>query len=395
MTAPWPHFSEDEKQAALEVLNSGKVNYWTGDRGKLFEKEFAEFVGVKYAVAMSNGTVTLEAALRVLGVGAGDEVIVSPKTFIATASAVVMCGATPIFADIDRVSQNITPKTILEKITSKTKAIIPVHLAGWPCEMDAIMELAAKHNLFVIEDCAQAHGAVYKSKKVGAWGHISSFSFCQDKIMTTGGEGGMVTTNDEELWKKLWSIKDHGKDYDVVFNKQHPPGFRWLHEEFGTNWRMTEMQAAIGRKQLEKLPKWLSARRKYTDMFNAAFEKIPGFRVAKQGTEVEHACYKYYVFVESDKLAQGWDRDRIMQEVNAQGVQCFSGSCSEIYLEKCFEKYHLQPEKSLPIAHELSKTSLMFLVHPTLNENDIQRAIDVVTNIVKSLTSNLEKVVKS
>lgn len=393
MTPPWPHFAEDEKQAALEVLNSGKVNYWTGEQGKLFEKEFAEFIGVKHAVAMSNGTATLEAALRVLGVGDGDEVIVSPRTFIATASAVVMCGATPVFADICRRSQNITPETIAEKITTKTKAIIPVHLAGWPCEIDKIMDLAAQHQLFVIEDCAQAHGAVYKNKKVGSWGHIGSFSFCQDKIMTTGGEGGMVTTNDEGLWKKLWSIKDHGKNYDTVFNKQHPPGFRWLHEDFGTNWRMTEMQAAIGRKQLEKLSSWLEVRRKFTAMFNTAFDQIEALRVEKPAQEMTHACYKYYVFVEPNKLPQGITRDSIMQEINEQGVPCFSGSCSEIYLEKCFEKNHLQPENNLPVAKELAETSLMFLVHPTLTEKDIQCAIDVVMDVMQyKIPSNKDSV---
>lgn len=386
MSAPWPYFAEDEIQAVEKVLRSGKVNYWTGQECREFEKEFAAFVGAKYAIAMANGTVTLEAALRALGVGPGDEVITTPRTFMASASCIVMCGATPIFADVDRESQNITAETIAKKITAKTKAIIPVHLAGWPCEMDKIMALAQKHKLWVIEDCAQAHGAAYKGKKVGAWGHIASFSFCQDKIMTTGGEGGMVTTDDKALWEKMWSLKDHGKDYDVVYHRQHAPGFRWLHEHFGTNWRMTEMQAAIGRKQLEKLPSWLEKRRHFAQMLSEAFREQPALQVPDVPADIYHASYKYYVFVRPEQLQAGWDRDRVMQAVAEQGVPCFSGSCGEIYLENCFEKYGLRPAERLPTAQALGETSLLFLIHPTLTEKDMQKAIAAVNKVLEAAT---------
>ena len=381
--ATWPYFEEDERQVVQKVLSSGKVNYWTGSECREFEKEFAEHCNVKYAVAVFNGTVALELALYAFGVGNGDEVIVTSRTFIASASCCVMRGAIPIVADVDAESQNITAKAIASKITAKTKAIICVHLAGWPCDMDAIMELAKQHNLYVIEDCAQAHGAKYKGKPVGSMGHASAYSFCQDKIMTTGGEGGMFLTNNENVWKKAWAFKDHGKSYDAVYNKEHELGFRWLHESFGTNWRMTEMQAAIGRCQLKKLAVWTAKRRQYASMFNEAFKEIDALRITIPNDDYFHAYYKYYLFIRPEKLADNWNRDRIMQEINSRGIPCFSGSCSEIYLEKAFDLPCYRPEKRLPVAKELGETSLMLLVHPTLTTKNIENAIDIVKGIMK------------
>ncbi len=379
--APWPYFEADEIEAVITVLKSGKVNYWTGDEGRLFEKEFAMFTGCDYAVALANGTVALELALFALGIGPGDEVIVTSRTFIASASCIVARGAIPVMADVDSVSQNITAETITAAITPKTKAIVAVHLAGWPCDMDPILELAKKHNLKIIEDCAQAHGATYKGRPVGSMGDIGAFSFCQDKIMTTGGEGGMLTTNDEEVWRKAWEHKDHGKSYDAVYNRQHSPGFRWLHESFGTNLRMTEMQSTLGRTVLAKLPAWVSSRRRYAGILNARLFEIEALRTTIPPEEYYHSYYKYYVFVRPEALKDGWDRDRIMVAINAEGIQCSTGSCSEIYLEKAFDAKELRPAERLGTAKELGETSLMFLVHPTLRDTDIEdtcRAIEKV-----------------
>src|SRR5690606_10824692 len=246
---PWPSFTTEEADAVREVILSNKVNYWTGQECRKFEQEFAAWTGCRHAVALSNGTLALDAALKALGIGPGDEVIVTPRTFLASVSCVINAGAKPVFAEVDRDSQNITASTIQAVLTERTRAVICVHLAGWPCDMDPIMALADERGLYVIEDCAQAHGAHYKGRPVGSIGHIGAWSFCQDKIMTTGGEGGMTTTNDQRLWSKMWSLKDHGKSWDALYKQQHPPGFRWLHESFGTNWRMMEMQAAIGRIQ--------------------------------------------------------------------------------------------------------------------------------------------------
>lgn len=383
--APWPFFDQDEIEAATAPLRTGKVNYWTGTEGREFEKEFAAFTGCNHAIALANGTVALELALYALGIGAGDEVIVTPRTFIASSSCCVMRGSIPIMADVDPVSQNITAETIRPYITPRTKAIICVHLAGWPCDMDPIIELARVHGLKVIEDCAQAHGATYKGKPVGSLGDVAAFSFCQDKIMTTGGEGGMLTTNHEDLWRKAWEYKDHGKSYDAVYNREHAPGFRWLHESFGTNWRLTEMQSAIGRVQLGKLPKWRAVRQRHAAILAELFSQIPALRVTSPTPEIGHAMYKYYVFVRPEKLAYGWDRDRIMNAIVAEGIPCFSGSCSEIYLEKAFVDAGYGPKERLSVAKELGETSLMFLVHPTLSETDIFDTCRAVEKVFRNL----------
>jgi dTDP-4-amino-4,6-dideoxygalactose transaminase len=381
--APWPYFEPDEIEAAVKVLQSGKVNYWTGQEGRLFEREFADYVGTKHAIALHNGTVALELALYAMGVGEGDEVVTTPRTFIASASAVVMRGARPIMADIDRDSGLITAESIERVITPRTKAIIVVHLAGWPADMDAIMELARKHNLWVIEDCAQAHGARYKGRSVGSIGHAGAWSFCQDKILTTGGEGGMLTLNHDELWHKAWSFKDHGKSYDAVYNRQHPPGFRWLHEDFGTNWRMLEVQSAIGRVILRKLDGWVEKRRANAHYLSERFRQIPALRVPEVPAHLYHAYYKYYVYVRPEMLKPGWNRDRIMQAVSEMGIPCMSGSCSEIYLEKAFTRRGWQPAERLPVARELGETSLMFLVHPTLGPAHMQAAADAVERVME------------
>lgn len=380
--APWPFFDKDEIEAALAPLKSGKVNYWTGSEGREFEREFAAYCGVKYAVAVANGTLALELALYALEIGPGDEVITTCRTFIASASCIVMRGATPVIADVDPVSQNITAETIRPYITPRTKAIICVHLAGWPCDMDPILDLAKEYGLKVIEDCAQCHGATYKGRPVGSLGDVAAFSFCQDKIMTTGGEGGMLTTNNEAVWRKAWEYKDHGKSYDAVYNRQHPPGFRWLHESFGTNWRLTEMQSAIGRIQLRKLPEWTRVRRQNADILSGCLSRIPALRVTIPPEEIGHAYYKYYVFVRSEMLNVGWDRDRIMNAIIAEGIPCYSGSCSEVYLEKAFVNSGLHPAERLAVAKVLGETSLMFLVHPALTDQDMLDTCKAVEKVL-------------
>ena len=387
--SPWPSFTQEEADKASSVLLSNKVNYWTGQEGREFEREFAAFTDSKHAIALSNGTLALDLALVALGIGARnggsdtDEVIVTSRTFLASASAIVTAGARPVFADVDANSQNITNDTVSDVLTSNTKAIIAVHLAGLPCEMDELMALADANGLTVIEDCAQAHGAKYRGRSVGSIGHIGCWSFCQDKIMTTGGEGGMVTTDDESLWRKMWAYKDHGKSYEAVYEREHAPGFRWLHESFGTNWRMTEMQSAIGRIQLTRMPEWCRLRGKYAELIADTCSSFDCIRVPTVPDYVEHANYKYYVFVKPELLAKGWDRDRIVAEINALGIPCMQGSCSEVYLEKAFEGSGFVPSKRLPVARELGDTSLMFLVHPTLTIDEIERMTNAITSVLE------------
>lgn len=386
--SPWPSFTQEEANAVSSVLLSNKVNYWTGTKGREFEKEFAQFSDTKHAIAVTNGTIALDLALVGLNVGARnggndtDEVVVTSRTFLASVSSIVTAGAKPVFADVDLNSQNITAETIKAVITKETKAIICVHLSGMPCEMDDIMALANKHSLVVIEDCAQAHGAKYKGRSVGSIGHVGCWSFCQDKIMTTGGEGGMVTTNDESLWKKMWAYKDHGKSWDAIYNKEHPPGFRWLHESFGTNWRLTEMQSAIGRIQLTRMAEWFEKRNSNANTIKAALAKFDCIRLIKVPDYIEHAQYKYYAFIKPELLNRQWSRDRIVNEVNTLGVPCFQGSCSEVYLEKAFDNTGFRPDVRLPVAKELGETSLMFLVHPTLTSDEMDKTIETITNVL-------------
>jgi dTDP-4-amino-4,6-dideoxygalactose transaminase len=381
--APWPCFTEEETDAVRRVLESNKVNYWTGGQGRDFEKEFAAFANTRHAVALANGTLALDAALIALGLGAGDEVIVTPRTFLASVSSIINAGAVPVFADIDLDSQNITPATIEAVLTPRTRAIVCVHLAGWPCEMDGILALAEQHELSVIEDCAQAHGALYRGQPVGSFGAIGAWSFCQDKIMTTGGEGGMVTTNDPELWSRMWSYKDHGKSYEAVYEREHAPGFRWLHESFGTNWRMIEMQAAIGRIQLKRMPDWHRRRLEIANTIWRAAKLLPGLRVPEVPEHIDHAAYKCYVFVQPDALASSWSRDRIQTEINEHGVPCYTGSCSEVYLEKAFEETSYRPSLRLANARELGETSLMFLCHPTLSNEHVEQTCESLITVMQ------------
>ncbi len=399
--SPWPSFTEEESTAIQNVLLSNKVNYWTGEECRLFESEFAAWCNTKYAIALANGTLALELALKALGIGPGDEVVVTPRTFIASVSSVVAVGATPVFADVDLNSGNINAESIAHVLTSKTKAIICVHLAGWPCDMDPIMDLARANNLKVIEDCAQAHGARYKGRSVGSIGDIGAWSFCQDKIMTTAGEGGMVTCNDEALWNAMWSYKDHGKSYEAVYQQSHPPGFRWVHLQFGSNYRMIEIQGAIGRIQLRKMADWTKVRDAHAHALSTVAKEFAGENgilraphfacstcpqknTASCSMGCVHAQYKAYFYVQSENLAVGWTRDRIIEEINRRGVPCYQGSCSEVYLEKAFDGTGLRPTERLPNAKLLGETSIMFLVHPTLTSSEIEKTQRVMREVFTS-----------
>lgn len=383
--APWPKITAEEADAVAAVLQSNRVNYWTGQEGRAFEREFAEWVGTSQAIAVSNGTLALDLALQGLQIGAAyggkqtDEVIVTPRTFIASISCVVNAGATPVFADVDRDSGIISAETVAPVMSANSKAIIPVHLAGWPGDMDGLMALANNHGIKVIEDCAQAHGALYKGRSVGAIGHIGAWSFCQDKIMTTGGEGGMVTCSDEPLWSRMWSFKDHGKSWDAVYNREHPPGFRWVHESIGTNWRMLEMQAAIGRVQLRHMAEW-TARRIHiaASLSNALQQYGSAVRVPVPGENIVHAYYRLYAYVRPDGLRPGWSRDRIVQTFTDLGMPLFQGSCSEVYLEKAFDDTGWRPANRLPVARELGETSLMFLTHPTISDEQLESYCEAI-----------------
>lgn len=377
----WPRHGEAEIQAVVDVLRSGRTNYRTADQGRLFEEAFAARSGCHYGVATANGTLALELALESLGVGSGHEVIVPCRTYIATASCVARVGAKPVVADVDPFSQNLTARTIEGKLSDRTKAVVVVHLAGMPCDMDPILDLARRKHLLVVEDCAQAHGARYRGRPVGSLGHAGAFSFCHDKIMSLGGEGGMLVTRDEAVWNRARSLKDHGKNHDLLSKPVHT--YPWPHETFGSNYRMTEMQAAMGRIQLERLDEWRLIRERNAALLTRFLEDLP-CQIPRPAEHMEHAWYRYYLFPRLDAFRDGWDRDRVMVELNHVGVPCDRGSCSEIQRERAFEMYPDVYGSQTPVGCDLGLRSLAFPLHPTLREHHMEAMGREIRKILKT-----------
>lgn len=369
----WPIFEDDVIEAAVRVLRSGKTNYLWGEEGPGFEREFAKYIGVKHSVAVANGTIALECCLRAVGIKANDEVIVTPRSFIASVSPVVLLGAKPVFADVDLNTQNISASSIARVLTPRTRAILLVHFAGLPCDMGPILTLARKHKLRVIEDCAQALGAKIGNRRVGSFGDVAAFSFCQDKILSTG-EGGMVTTNDPKIWKRAWAYKDHGKSWDSVFVKKHPPGYQWYHSSFGTNGRLTEVQSAMARVQLPKVDGWLKMRERNSRHLQSGLASYDSVRTLSHPTHLSSANYKFHCFVVPAALKRAWTRTRIVEEIRKKAIPCLVGSCPEIYLEKAFPK-KLRPKKRLTNARELGETSMLFPIYPTLTEQHMEEIL--------------------
>ncbi len=384
----WPAYDEQQISDVVEVLRSGQVNAWTGPHVGEFEQAYADYLGRSHAIALANGSVALDLALHAIGLASGDEVIVTPRSFVASAACVPLAGGIPVFADVDPGSQNLTVDTIAEMITPRTKAVIVVHLAGWPCDMAPIVELCRRHDIWLIEDCAQAHGAEYEGRPVGSFGDIAAFSFCQDKIITTGGEGGLLAMDDEALWKAAWSRKDHGKDVDAVFHAEHPPGFRWLHKSFGSNYRMTAVQATLGLRQLERLPHWREQRARNAGILLQATRNVGVLRTPEPPSHIRHAWYRFYTFVRPDRLKPSWNRDRILTEIQGRGVPCFTGSCPEIYRESCFVEQGFGPAEPLRQAQALGETSLAFLVDPCQDEAAMRLAAQTLRDVAMNAGEN-------
>ena len=379
----WPFFDKDEVDSVTKILNSGKVNYWTGENGKNFEVEFAKYCNSQYGIALANGTLALYLAYKAIGLGEKDEFITTPRTFIATASTGVILGAKPIFADVDINSGCITAKSIEQKITEATKAIVVVHLGGWPADMEPILDLAKSKNIKIIEDCSQAHGARINGKSVGSFGDISAWSFCQDKIMTTGGEGGMVLTNFKELYETMWEFKDHGKNRKKMNSIQNTSSFKWMHDNFGLNFRLTEVQSSIGRIQLSKLEEWNALRNKNASILTSILGSCNLLYIPEVPHNLRHGWYKYYAYIRPEALACNWDRERILNELKKINTPAFSGSCSEIYLEESFQKLNKEPYQRLANAKLMGETSIMFLIHPNIPEEKMVCYANNILNVIK------------
>ena len=379
----WPFYAEDEIASVAEVLRSGKVNQWTGSDVLAFEQACVDRFGGGQGIALANGSVALDLALLALEIGPGDEVVVTPRTFVASAFCVMLAGATPVFADVDSDSGNVTSETIARVLTDRTRAIIPVHLAGWPAEMPGIMELARSRGIKVIEDCAQAHGATIDGQSVGSFGDAAAFSFCQDKIISTGGEGGFVSFRDPDAADWARSFKDHGKNWDKVCAPGGLPGeFRWLHDHVGTHWRLTGSQAAIGSKQLGKLEEWVATRTRHAQIWSDALTGLRGVRIPQPRAGLRHALYKLYFQLDVPDADASRLRQEVLRRATEAGLRLFSGSCSEVYLEEAFSEL---PRPDCPVARRLGQTSLMVEVHPTLRQDLLERRAERLRAIIEDV----------
>ncbi len=386
----WPYYTKKESNIASTVIRSNKVNYWTGDKGKTFESDFSIYTGSKYCLTIANGTLALESALIALSIKRNDEVIVTPRSYIASASCIFRVGAKPVFVDVEKSTGNIDPNEIEKKINNKTRAIICVHLAGLPCNIERINKIVKKHKLFLIEDCSQAHGALYKGKSVGTFGDIGTWSFCQDKIISTGGEGGMITTNDKKVFEKVFTFRDHGKSYSELLKTNKKNQYRWIHDNYGSNLRMTEVQSALGSYQIKKLKKWRSIRERNAYLIREVFREFPDLiRVDDVPSHVKHAWYRCYVYVNDKSIKGGWNREKILKALNKLGVPCFVGACPELYLEKNFIHFSKNKIKRLPNARELGETSLAFLTHPTLTKPKMEIIVSKIFSLMTKIKKNI------
>lgn len=344
-----PLIGEEEIEAVVSVLKSGILT--RGQQTELFEKEFASYIGTKFAVSVMNGTIALEAALKALGVGPGDEVIVPDFTFIATANAVINVGARPVFADIDERTYCIDPESVNERITRKTKAIIPVHLFGHMADMDAINEIAQDNRLLVLEDSAQAHGAEFRGAKAGSLGNASAFSFYATKNMMTG-EGGMVTTNSEPVYEILIKLRKHGETK------------RYLSETFGSNLFMTEMQAALGRVQLKKLDMFNNKRRQNASYLNEKLSKVSEIKIPVELPGYKHVYHQYVIRVPAE------DRDKLMQYLAEAGIGAAIHYPYPLHTHPVYKALGY-PEKINPISMEVAKEVLSLPIHPSLTTAEL------------------------
>lgn len=379
----WPSYTKQEIKKVTEVIKSGKVNYWTGNEVKSFEKEFSNFIGNKYSIAVCNATLALEASLLALNIGKGDEVITTPRSYNASASCILRVGAKPVFADIDIETQNISARDIKKKISNKTKAIICVHLGGTPCDILEIKKSIKKKGIKLIEDCSQAHGAKYENKYVGSFSDIAVWSFCNDKIISTIGEGGMISTNNKKLFYKLWSLKEIGKDFKKS-NTKFLPKFKWTHDHIGANLRMTEVQAAVGRIQLKNLNHMVNTRRKLAKIIIDFLEKNKLFFTFKLNKKYFSSFYRLYFFLDKKKLSKKLNREKIIKSLRKDGNDVSVGSCPEIYLEKSFSKI-LKKKIISPNAQYLSKISLAYSFSHLTSKKEIYQFLNSIKKISKGL----------
>lgn len=380
----WPNYSENEIKKVIRVIKSGKVNYVNGKLGKKFENLFSKWVKRKYSVALANGTVALELAIKSLKLPPKSEILVTARSFFSSASVIVRAGFVPKFLDVDLYTQNILIKDIKKKISKKTKAIICVHLAGNPCDMKNIINISKKYRLKIIEDCAQAHGARIDEKIVGSFGDVSAWSFCNDKIISTLGEGGMVSTNNKKIYNYINSYKDHGLSLKKKKNLNQK--FIYNKDFFGSNYRLTEVQSAIGIAQLLKINDTLKKRNYIAKKYIKIFEKFNNFfYFYKPPSNIKNSWYRFYVFIKKDLKNFQSIRDKIIYNLNKNGILCYYGACPEIYLENAFKNSNYRSKKRLYNCSILGKTSIALDINHTLSKKTININSKKIYKVLKKL----------
>ncbi len=379
MNNKWPQHSKKEIYKVLQILKNGNTNYLFGNEGIEFEKEFAEFSNSKYAVALSNGTVALDLAIKSLNLKKNSEIIVTPRSFIASASCILLNNLKPKFIDVDKNTHNITLEQISKSINKNTSAIICVHLGGMPCNMIEIMKFAKQNDLFVIEDCAQAHGAKIENRSVGSFADISTWSFCYDKIISTGGEGGMITTNNKKLYDFCWSYKDHGKNKKkyVTAKKIKDGKFKFLHDTLGNNFRLTEIQSGLGRIQLMKINQNIKRRNKFSKFIVNKLKDSKIYSFQNSNFSYQHAYYRLYINLNKNHILPKINNIKFINFLLEKNIICGSGSSSEIYKEKCFKNIKVET-KNFPNTKYLVKFTFAIFINQYM---DLAYANKIVKNL--------------
>lgn len=380
----WPNYSSAEIDKVIKIIKSGNVNYVNGKVGKKFEKLFSKWIKRKYSVALSNGTVALELAIKSLKLPSNSEIMVTARSFFSSASVIVRAGYVPKFIDVDLYDQNISIKDIKKKISKKTKAIICVHLSGNPCRMEKILKITKKYKLKIIEDCAQAHGAEIDNKKVGSFGNIATWSFCNDKIISTLGEGGMISTNEKKIYDYINSYKDHGLSYRNLKNLKKK--FIYNKDFFGSNYRLTEIQSSAGIYQLSKINKTLKQRRFIAEKYTELFKKFSDyFYFYEPPKNTKPAWYRFYIFIKKDLKNYKNLRDKIVEEFTKKKIKCNYGACPEIYLEKAFKNSRFKLNKRLNNCKVLGETSIALDINHTLTKKEISLNCKKIYKILNTL----------
>ena len=377
----WPNFSKNLISNIGRILGSGKINYTDGPYGIKFEKEFSKFVGNRYSIAVCNGTAALEVAIKSLRLPKNSEIIVPARSFFASASCIVNTGYIPVFADVNLLTQNILIDDIKKKITKRTKAIICVHLAGLPCDMNSIKKLANKKKIKIIEDCSQAHGASIDNKQVGSFGDISTWSFCNDKIMSTLGEGGMISTNKKKLYEICKRFINHGTNFKK--NKKTEK-FIYNKDYFGTNLRITEIQSYAGLEQLKNLKKIQKKKENISKSYFDLISKYQNYFDCYYPTKkIKSAWYRFYFFLKTDIKYYQKLRFKIIKDLRKNNLKCFTGSCPEIYLEKAFKKLNNAKPIRLKNCKTLGQTSIALEINHTLEYSQHKKKLLILKQVIE------------